>query len=173
MRWPDDVRPGTLRQPDQVSCGAASVVAARVLLTPWRPDRPSAEIQQEHRALTSSRSPRDRMQVPWPQRFGTPPWAVANALRALTGRHVATVFVRPRPEVGHEVLQAQLGDDRPVAVFIGSRWLPRHVVLAVRATDGGVEVFDPAGGALRIVGRSRWVEHRVDIAGWSHFWFVV
>lgn len=172
MPWPADLVPSALRQPDQVSCGAASVVAARALLTPWRPEDPVEEIRSEHALLTSSRSPRDRLQVPWPRRFGTPPWAVANALRALTGQHIATVVARPRPAIAYEVLRAQVAQ-RPTAVYVGSRWLPRHVVLAVRPVSDAIEIFDPAAGALLTVGSARWSEHRVDVAGWSHFWFVI
>lgn len=172
MHWPADVAPSLLRQPDRVSCGAAAVVAARTLLTPWRPEDAEAEIRDEHAHLTSARSPRDRFQVPWPRRLGTPPWAVANALRALTGEHVATVVTRPRPAIGYEVLHEQVSR-RCVPVYLGNRWLPRHVVLAVRPVGEAIEIFDPAAGALTTVGRERWTEHRVGVAGWSHFWFVV
>lgn len=172
MRWPADLAPDRLRQPDARSCGAASVLGARALLTPWRPESPTDDILGEHRLLTSSRSPRDRFQMPWPRALGTPPWAVANALRALTDEHIATVFVRPRPVVGYDVLREQLRS-RPVGVYLGSRWLPRHVVLAVGAVEGGVEVFDPAQGRLVTVRQQQWAEHRVDVAGWSHAWFVV
>ncbi|GAA1531273.1 hypothetical protein [Nocardioides humi] len=172
MRWPADLDPARLRQPDARSCGAASVLGARALLTSWRPDDAPADITGEHRMLTSSRSPRDRFQVPWPRALGTPPWAVANALRALTDQPVATVFVRPRPEIGYDVLREQLRS-RPVGVYVGNRWLPRHVVLAVGEIEGGVEVFDPARGRLVPVRERQWAEHRVDVAGWSHFWFVV
>ena len=172
MYWPADLDPELLRQPDPRSCGAASVLGARALLTSWRPEDAAAAILDEHRMLTSSRSPRDRMQMPWPRALGTPPWAVANALRALTEQPIATVFVRPRPEIGYDVLREQLRQ-RPVGVYLGNRWLPRHVVLAVREIEGGVEVFDPARGRLIPVERRRWVEHDVGVAGWSHFWFVV
>lgn len=172
MSWPADVLPSRLRQPDRLSCGAASVVAARTLLTAWRPENVEAEILSEHALLTSSRSPRDRFQMPWPRRLGTPPWAVTNALRALTGEHIATVITRNRPAIGYEVLREQVAR-RPVAVYLGSRWLPRHVVLAVRPVLDGIEVFDPAAGALVTVAAARWTEHRVDVAGWSHSWFVI
>ncbi|GAA3546369.1 hypothetical protein [Nocardioides daeguensis] len=172
MRWPADLAPAALRQPDPRSCGAASVLGARALLTEWRPEHAAADITEEHRLLTSSRSPRDRFQLPWPRALGTPPWAVANALRALSGDHVATVFVRPRPAIGYDVLREQLRE-RPVAVYVGSRCLPRHVVLAVRPLPGGVEVFDPASGRLVEVAADRWTGHRVDVAGWDYFWFVV
>ncbi len=158
------------------------MLGARALLTGWRPGtgaEQADDVLDEHRLLTSSRSPRDRFQVPWPRAFGTPPWAVANALRALTGKHIATVFARPRPAIAYEVIREQLRD-RPVPVYIGSAWLPRHVVLAVRPVDDpdfpsheGIEVFDPARGRLVEVRRQRWVENDLDIAGWSHVWFVI
>ncbi|MDN5744657.1 MAG: hypothetical protein L0H31_05990 [Nocardioidaceae bacterium] len=172
MHWPADLDPRELKQPDARSCGAASVLAARALLRGWRPEDAEKDILAEHRLLTSSRSPRDRFQTPWPRALGTPPWALANALRALTGRHLATVIARPRPVIAYEVLCAQLAD-RPVALYIGSRWLPRHVVLAVETTDDGVRVFDPAHGALVDVPQHRWGEQHIDVAGWNHLWFVI
>ncbi len=172
MPWPADLDPARLRQPDARSCGAASVLGARALLSSWRPEDPAVEIAVEHELLTSSRSPRDRFQMPWPRALGTPPWAVANALRALTGDHLATVFVRPRAAIGYEVLREQVRR-RPVGVYLGSPWLPRHVVLAVDEMPGGVQVFDPARGRLVPVRAEQWTEHRVGVAGWSHFWFVV
>ncbi len=187
MDWPGDLRPGALKQPDAISCGAASTVAARALLTRWRPDDPEAAIRAEHRRLTSAYSHRERFQVPWPRRLGTPPWAVANALTALTGERIATVNARPRPGTAFDVLVEQVRT-RPVGVYVGNRWLPRHIVLAIaavprpdlpddewsRGEDGAaVRLFDPAGGALVTVPRARWLEHDVRVAGWSHFWFVV
>lgn len=174
MDWPADVRPADLKQPDGVSCGPTTVVAARMLLEPsWRPDDLAAVVRAEHRRLTSTHSRRDRFQTPWPRRFGTPPWAVASALSALTGARIATVHTRPRPGLGHEVLVAQVRT-RPVAVYLGNRWLPRHVVLAFDADHtGAVRLVDPARGELVTVARDRWQAHRVGIAGWSHFWFVV
>jgi hypothetical protein len=171
--WPADLDPGSLQQPDAVSCGAASMVAARALLTRWRPDHPEAAIRAEHRRLTSTRSHRERFQMPWPRRLGTPPWAVANALTALTGERIATVNARPRPALGYDVLVEQVRS-RPVGVFVGNRWLPRHVVLAIHTDSGdAVRLFDPARGALVTVQRGRWLEHRIGVAGWSHLWFVV
>ena len=172
MPWPADLSPARLRQPDGRSCGAASVLAARAILTPWRPDDPEAEITEEHRLLTSSTSPRDRFQVPWPRALGTPPWAVANALRVLSGMNLATVYTRPRAPIGYEVLREQVRR-RPVAVYLGSRLLPRHVVLAVGEVADGIEVFDPAHGRLIRVPRENWGGHRVGVAGWNYLWFVI
>jgi len=173
--WPADVRPAALQQPDGVSCGPTSVIAARMLLEPeWRPADLAAEIARTHRRLTSSHSIRERFQVPWPRRLGTPPWAVANALSVLTGHRVAAVHTRPRPQIGYEVLAAQVRS-RPVAVYLGNRWLPRHVVLAFDTADHGaaIRLFDPARGDLVTVPRDRWHDHRVGVAGWDYSWFVV
>lgn len=173
--WPGDVAPADLRQPDAHSCGASVVVAARMLLRPgWRPSDPAAEIRAEHRALTSARTPRGRLQLPWPRRWGTPPWAVASALGVLSHQRIATVHARPRPALAYEVLVAQLAS-RPVAVYVGSRWRPTHLLLALDAPDAGlsVRVLDPWTGALRLVEADRWREHRLGVSGGDHFWFVV
>lgn len=172
MDWPADLDPRALQQPDRVSCGAVSVIVARALVEGDRPEDPAAAAREEHRRLTSSRSARDRMQMPWPRRFGTPPWAVANALTSITGERVATVNARPRAAVGFDILVEQVRT-RPVAVYVGNRWLPRHVVLAFAARGEEVRLFDPARGAVVDVPEERWVTHRVGVAGWSHLWFVV
>jgi len=150
------------------------MVAARVLQTRWRPDDPEASIRAEHRRLTSTHSHRDRFQLPWPRRLGTPPWAVANALTALTGERIATMHARPRAAVAYDVLTEQVRS-RPVGVYLGNRWLPRHVVLAFATPDdsSAVRVFDPARGVVVDVARERWEAHQVGVAGWSHLWFVV
>ncbi len=174
MRWPADLDPSALKQPDPRSCGAASALAAKAILTGWRPAAgvgADAEIKDEHRVLTSATSARDRFQIPWPRALGTPPWAIVNLLRVLTGQHIATVFARPRPAIAYEVVREQLAS-RPVVVYIGSRWLPRHVILAVAALDGAVQVFDPARGRLVRVTEEEWAGNHIGVAGWSHVWFV-
>ncbi|KRA38274.1 MULTISPECIES: hypothetical protein [unclassified Nocardioides] len=174
MRWPADLDPSTLKQPDPRSCGAASALAAKALLTDWRPvdgADGANEIKNEHRLLTSATSARDRFQVPWPRALGTPPWAIVNLLRVLTGQHIATVFARPRPALAYEIVREQLAT-RPVVVYIGSRWLPRHVILAVANLDGAIQVFDPARGRLVRVLEEKWLDNDFDVAGWSHVWFV-
>jgi hypothetical protein len=170
--WPADLDPAALQQPDSTSCGAAAALAARAVLTRWRPKHPMSEIQEEHRLLCSATSARERFQMPWPQRLGTPPWALANTLRVLTDRHIATVIARPRPAIAYEVVWENVAD-RPVLVYIGSRWLPRHVLLAFEPVGDAIRVFDPAAGELVTVPRDRWQHHAIDVAGWDYFWFVV
>ncbi len=171
--WPSDVRADDLRQPDGFSCGAATVVAARLLLEPaWRPADPQGEILAAHRLLTGPVGADGRGQLPWPRGLGTPPWAVARALGDLTGERVRTRFARLGTAAAMDELRRRLAS-RPVGVYLGNAWLPRHVVLAVAAAPGSVRVFDPARGRLVEVGDERWRGHRVDVAGWTHFWAVV
>lgn len=172
MTWPDDVDPGSLRQPDGYSCGAAVVVAARVLHDPeYRPDDPAATIREVHGDLVALHSD-GRLQLPWPRALGTPPWAIARELGQLTGTRPSIRAARWRPESSYAVL-AERAAERPTGVYLGNRWLPRHVVLAIDATDAAVTVFDPGGGRLARVARRRWRECEVGVAGWTHLWAIV
>ena len=63
---------------------------------------------------------------------------------------------------------------RVSSIFIGSTWLPRHVVLVVdRTTAGTVHVFDPARGRLTELDRAAFTGKKLGIAGWDVPWFVV
>lgn len=175
MEWPADLAPARLAQPDQLSCGATSAVVARMLLRPdWRPDDVAATILATHRRLTGMRDERGELQVPWPRGLGTPPWALARELRRLTGQRVRVRSARTSPHSSWEEL-VRRASHRPTAVYIGSRWLPRHVVLTVagRADGSAVRIFDPAQGRLLTLPRGRWFENELGIAGWSHPWFLV
>ena len=171
--WPADVDPSALEQPDGFSCGAATTVAARLLLAPgWRPLDVQAEILAAHRGLTSPVGLTGRSQIPWPRGLGTPPWAVANVLADLTGQRIDIHLARHRPGSSYDELVRRLAT-RPVAVYLGNAWLPRHVVLAYDGDATAVRLFDPAHGRLTGVPAGRWRGHRVEVAGWSHLWFVV
>ncbi len=84
-----------LVQPDQRSCGAAVLVAAELLRTPSyaalasTPGGFRTEVLSMHRRVTSAHDVSGRLQLPWPQALGTPPWAIARQLTGTTG-------VRPR-----------------------------------------------------------------------------
>ncbi len=175
--WPADVAPAMLRQPDGISCGPTCVVAARMIVEPgWRPFDLPAEVRRAHLQLTSTTATNGGVQLPWPRALGTPPWALAAALSELTGEDVRTAPARFRPVAAYAELVERVAT-RPVGVYVGNAWLPRHVVLAVAAADNGddgasVTVFDPARGGLVEVAAARWREHRVDVAGWSHLWAV-
>lgn len=157
----------TLRQPDQRSCGPSCLVVARMLLEPAYAAQAGtdfgAEVLATHRRVTGTRPAAGALQLPWPRALGTPPWVVATELTRLTGTTYSWPLVRWRPDsVTPRVLEG-LASGLPVAMYVGSRWLPRHVVLAVGATADGVpEVYDPARGQL-----SR------QPGSWPVPWFVV
>jgi hypothetical protein len=133
------------RQPDSRTCGPSSVVVAEALRAgsghgPW-PDF-EEHVLAMHRRLTGVRDRSGRLQVPWPRTFGTPPWAVARELGGRVRRYRQ-----------HEVLAAL---PTPVPVFLGTRWLPRHVVLVLDERDGEPLVYNPALGAVVPLSSSRW-----------------
>lgn len=128
-----------------------------------------------HRRLTSLRGTRG-WQLPWPRALGTPPWAVANELSRLTGRRYRTRWVR-RGVAQYLAARDAVSPRVPVAIYIGSAWLPRHVVLAIGTTSGAAGdsliVYEPSSGQLRTIHPGPWRWHRLGLAGWRRPWFVI
>ncbi|SFC74155.1 hypothetical protein SAMN04487968_110131 [Nocardioides terrae] len=167
-----------LRQPDQTSCGAACVVVARLLRSPAPPDSPDSpdsfadDVLAEHRRLVRPVGHSGRAQLPWPAALGTPPWAVADALGSIEVVRYRTRLARwSRPSAFSAVSAAVA--HHPVALYIGSTTLPRHVVLAIGSSDSGLSVYDPASGGLVTVPRDWFVDATLHVAGWDVPWFVV
>jgi hypothetical protein len=130
---------------------------------PYDPTTFGATVVATHRRLTRPRL-RGRAQLPWPRALGTPPWAVARELTALTGVRHRTRLVRwsrPAPQAAG-------------ALFVGNRWLPRHVVLVVDGADPGRPgCYEPGAGAVVPVDLERLGRHEVAVAGWRYAWFSV
>lgn len=165
----------TLRQPDQTSCGAACVVLARLLSSSEAAPSPesfSREVLDTHRRLVGVVDPDGRAQLPWPHALGTPPWAIAHALRQIEHVDYGTRIARFSPSAAFATAATAVAE-HPVALYLGSSLLPRHVVLAVSAGSDGLSVYDPASGGLRTVGQRAFVSGRLGIAGWNVPWFVV
>ena len=163
-----------LRQPDRRSCGASVVVAARMLAEPsyaasMTPERFADEALVAHRRITA-RDLGGRFQVPWPRALGTPPWAVAGELGP---RHV-TRLAWPGVGAGFDRVSASVRAGHLAAFYVGNRWCPRHVVLAVAAPEADrLLVYEPSSGRVLPVDRRSVVEHRMRLAGWDRLWFVV
>jgi hypothetical protein len=85
----------------------------------------------------------------WPRALGTTPWAVATRLGGRVRRYDRVEVLAALP--------------RPVPVYLGSRWLPRHVVLVLDQRDGEPVAYDPARGVVAPLSTSRW----------KHTWFAV
>ncbi|MFC6284968.1 hypothetical protein ACFP3Q_05450 [Nocardioides sp. GCM10027113] len=162
-----------LPQPDARSCGAASMRVAELLRAAAAPPVLTgfhAEVLALHRRLTSGRDGRGRLQLPWPQALGTPPWAVARHLAGLTGQAYRSRWIRtgdPVPDVAGATSHA------PVGLYVGNAWLPRHVVLVVGGTDEVLAVYEPTSGRLVTVGHEALRSRRLRLAGWDVPWFSV
>jgi len=169
--------PDGLRQPDQRSCGAACLVAAHGLRDVDYRDRVSdpesfrAEVLAMHARVTSAVDVAGRIQPPWPRALGTPPWAVAHQLAGTTGVGYRSVPVRWRD--GEAAYDRLVGLSEPAAVYVGSEWLPRHVVLVLEGTESRLRVYEPASGRTIRVARERFVDHELSLGGWDARWFTV
>jgi hypothetical protein len=124
------------RQPDQRTCGPSCVVVAEAL-----PDLPDPWPTFGEQVLAMHR----RLNKVWPRALGTTPWAVRRELGGT---------VRIYREA--DVLTALARTGRPVPVYLGSRWLPRHVVLVLEERGGAPWAFNPARGALEPLTASSW-----------------
>ena len=187
-------------QPDHRSCGAAAMVVAGFLGDPeYRPlleggsltsprtvagdtalrERFKTETLAMHQRITGLADVSGKPQIPWPRKFGTPPWAVARQLSGTVGAdgtratyswHVARTSL---PGAYQRLLDASRAG-RVSAIYVGTTWVPRHVALVVEATaTGTLNVYDPARGRLDELDRLAFLGNRVDIAGWDVAWFVV
>ena len=58
-------------------------------------------------------------------------------------------------------------------MFVGSKWLPRHVVLALGLVDGSLRFYEPAHGRLVDVSRADFAKAKLGLAGWDRPWFIV
>ncbi|QIG44114.1 hypothetical protein G5V58_16215 [Nocardioides anomalus] len=163
------------RQPDQRTCGPSSLVAARILVDPtYRPADFARAAHDLHRTLTRPVA-FGHQQLPWPRALGTPPWAAARAMTAFTGRTYRTRVLRwgDRARVLAR-LEAALAQDLPCPLYVGSTWLPRHVVLAAGSAPEGLTVFNPSSGAVVSLDRAALTGGRLGTTGrWTVPWFAV
>jgi hypothetical protein len=167
----------SLRQPDQRSCGPSCLVVARMVLDPaYAGDagpRFAEEVLATHRRVTGSRPAAGALQLPWPRALGTPPWAVAHEMGRISGVGYSWRLARWGRGTAYERVLAELSTGLPVPLYVGSTWLPRHVVLALEADAGTVEVYDPARGRLVTVTQEAFTEPALGIGSWNVPWFTV
>lgn len=161
-----------LAQPDQRSCGPSTLVAARLLVDPaYEPASFSEEVLDLHRRITGPVA-FGRVQVPWPRALGTPPWAVARAMTDLTGTPYRTHVARWGDR--SDDLARLTAAAHPCPLYVGDRWLPRHVVLVVDTSPAGLRVYNPARGTLVDVPRAELESGELTGFGrWVRAWFVV
>jgi len=174
-----------LTQPDQRTCGPSSLVVARMLNHPAYAEQVlqsasvrdafRAQVFELHRranALVSGRRP----QLPWPRVLGLAPWAAARSMSrtcGVTGRRYRTHAVAGRRETAYVAIAHAVRGGHVVPVYLGSRWLPRHVVLAVSHDAAGLHVYDPASGRVAPLPARAFCTGTLAISGWSRPWFIV
>ncbi|MCH8613385.1 hypothetical protein [Arsenicicoccus dermatophilus] len=174
------------RQSTPTTCGSSCLVVARMLADPAYAERVgSGGFAAEERRmplLTNRIRPWGRvLQLPWPRSLGTPPWGAAAVLARVLGlgrRGVRRQVVRwSSPATRTAVLDGLspgVRSGRCALVYVGSRWLPRHVVLLVPPADGvGVDVYEPAAGQVLPLDTDDFVRGLTTLAGWTRVWLVV
>jgi len=164
-----------LKQPDQRSCGPSCLVAARMLLDPAyaatvTPGTFDHEVLSLHRQVTRAIDARGALQLPWPRALGTPPWAMAHHLSAIDAERSYAARLALRRGRAFDRLAAATA---PSVLYVGSRWLPRHVVLVVEASATALRIYEPSRGRLVEVTRDDFVGARLGLAGWPKPWFTV
>ena len=191
-------------QQTNTTCGSACLTVARMLVNPafarWirdgipkdarAEDPPDAGTEAQRFAayeqVVMSRTNAligagRRLQLPWPRALGTPPWGARGELElgaADPQAHYEVTWFRHRGRAGlghtYADLRARVRDGRPALLYVGSAWLPRHVVLVLPATGGQeLDVYEPSAGVVLDLPRQAFVERRLAIGGWEVPWAVV
>jgi len=167
----------SLKQPDQRSCGATCLVVARALLDDQyaqrceEPARFREEVLAMHRRTTSLADVRGHLQLPWPRAIGTPPWAMASQLEWTAKCEYDVVPVRQGGR--HQAFDQLLAAEVPAAIYVGDRWLPRHVVLVIGHKGDALDLYDPGRGVLASRDRAHFVDADLSLSGWHVPWMVV
>jgi hypothetical protein len=179
-----------LRQLAPVTCGPTSLIVLRALVdpvyalelttggNPADPARSSVRaVEQRFRAEQSSvhhAATRDAVgPLPWPKRFGTPPWGAARFLNRLSWVTGVEYDWQPvdnsDPEQLRQRLVAITGGlalGVPVPLYIGKQ-VDRHVVLAFGHESRRLRLYEPSRGAVVTVGEDDVLQNRLGAAGWD------
>ena len=168
------------QQPDRRSCGAAVAVIAEALrndryarrLLAGGDDEFGSQVWAMHRRITGAIDVAGHVQAPWLRAIGTPPWALARQLER-GGRTRRVVPARVRPGRAWAAMNAGLARGSVVPAYVGDRWAPRHVVLAIGQGEDAVRVYEPSSGRVAHLDRAEWIEGRLRLASWRQPWFVL
>lgn len=174
--WAERVLAQVGPQPDTRSCGAACLVVDRMLQDEeWAEEvlvrGVGAEVLGTHRRITSPTAG-GRAQLPWWRALGTPPWALVRELgRRGPRRRVRITRFGRDPLV--DGTRAAMASGHSVPWYVGSRWLPRHVVLVIGYREDTWLVFEPSRGRLIELTEASWRTGDLRVAGWRHTWAMV
>lgn len=195
----DDALRAGLVQPDQRTCGSASLTVARMVTRPAYAEfiatgtdpetgrtvpgtigrRFQAEALALHPRTNGFLDAQMRLQLPWPRALGTAPWAAANEMTAscgVPGSSYAARLIRPkRRGQAYDAVRDAARAGHPVPLFVGNSWSPRHIVLALppASSDDELLVYEPALGGRIHLRHSDFSAAQLALAGWSTPWFTV
>ncbi|WP_168581813.1 hypothetical protein [Gephyromycinifex aptenodytis] len=114
--------------------------------------------------------------APWPRFFGTSPWGAWAELERGTGRPYVFRLVRagspPARAAALSSVMDSVAPQAPALLYVGDRWLPRHVTL-VFASGGERLIYEPARGAVLNPSIDVVVDDRLALAGWNVPWFAL
>ncbi|QIG45566.1 hypothetical protein G5V58_24985 [Nocardioides anomalus] len=183
-------------QPDQTTCGSASLVMSRMINDPayamkvldgYDPatgqttggdaqSRFGAEALAMHHQTNGWHSRDGELNPAWPEGWGTHPHDAAREMSAAGGSGVpGTTYgwhlVGDRGSSYDQIAQA-VRAGHTVPVYVGD-WAPRHVVLATASDAGSITFYEPGGGQSVTVTREQWLADRESLGGWHEPWFVV
>jgi hypothetical protein len=180
-----------MEQPDPTSCGPASIVVAQMMsdpayaefmMTGTNPDtgraqpgtlaeRFTGDTLAMHTKVTGLVDAKGRAQLPWPKSLGTPPWAIASQMSAVTGTTYCAKALNPfNRRGGISKIRRATDDGHAVPLYVGNTRLPRHVVLVL---DSDLHVYEPAIGRRVQITEDDFAGSRLDLGGWKRPWIVV
>jgi hypothetical protein len=182
-----------LVQPDTTTCGSCVLVVAWVLNDPayakslvddeapgTLQDRFKQRALAMHRLTSKFKDTGGGWQLPWPKALGTQPWALAREMTNEAGEkgkdYAAAPMLPGQRARSYRRVAALNRDGHAVPLFVGNKWAPRHVVLALPAEEsakGDVRIYDPASGDRYPIGEAEFSAGRLDVAGWQVPWLVV
>ena len=168
---PTGFRDGKGGQPDDTTCGSATLVMSRMMndpafamwvITGYDPETGTqtgdgTESDQDQRFSEAALDMHDKTnswwqngqpQVPWPEAWGTTPGAVLNEMNhghsGVPDASYDMQYVDPGDRVAtYDRIAAASENGHTVPMFVGSDTAPRHVVLVTGSTGDSITVYDP------------------------------
>ena len=171
---PTGFRDGKGGQPDDTTCGSATLVMSRMMndpayamwiITGYDPvtgtqtgddsgadqDQRFGDAALDMHDKTNSWWQNGQPQVWWPEAWGTTPGAVVNEMNhgqsGVPGAGYDMQYVDPGDRAAtYDQISAASENGHTVPIFVGSDRVPQHVVLVTGSTGDSITVYDPYAG---------------------------